>query len=115
MLQYNYAIYLQERRLIFVYVPKVACTNWKSIMRYMQGSDDYVGRENLADDTQVILDAIACDIAFPTQEEIKFKPTGATDKISKYYTQKEIDLVVDIFKKDFELLGYSTDIKKSHR
>lgn len=236
-MKYENAIYVENKNFIFLYIPKVACTNWKSIFRYMQGEIDYlnpqkahsrtesglvflsslknkkdllrddkikkytfirnpftrilsaylnkcseeaynqpyfkaiqdelrfyqknilksnlastriefftflhwlkysdseyinnehwipqidiigedlliynyVGRfENLAIDSQIILDAVDCKILFPTQEEVNFMPTNASDKILNYYRQKEINLVLDIFQKDFELLGYSTKIE----
>lgn len=34
-------IYMEKQNFIFAYNPKVACTNWKSIMRYLNDSDDY--------------------------------------------------------------------------
>lgn len=37
------AIYLKKRNSVFVYVPKVACTNWKAIMRFMEiDAKDYL-------------------------------------------------------------------------
>ncbi|MBO6816354.1 MAG: sulfotransferase family protein [Rhizobiaceae bacterium] len=41
-IQYKNFIYNEERKFIFAYVPKVACTNWKSLMRYMAGYDDWL-------------------------------------------------------------------------
>lgn len=35
-------IYNAERGFIFAYVPKVACTNWKSLLRYMAGHEDWL-------------------------------------------------------------------------
>ncbi|SHH43279.1 chondroitin 4-sulfotransferase 11/chondroitin 4-sulfotransferase 13/dermatan 4-sulfotransferase 1 [Marisediminitalea aggregata] len=35
-------IYLEAQKFIFAYVPKVACTNWKCIFRYMNGAEDYL-------------------------------------------------------------------------
>lgn len=35
-------IYLEEFGFIFAYVPKVACTNWKSLLRYMIGKEDWL-------------------------------------------------------------------------
>lgn len=33
---------MQQHKFLFTYVPKVACTNWKCIFRYMMGADDYL-------------------------------------------------------------------------
>lgn len=35
-------IFDDRKRFVFVFVPKVACTNWKSILRYMAGHEDYL-------------------------------------------------------------------------
>jgi FkbM family methyltransferase len=35
-------IYNSERNFIFAYVPKVACTNWKCILRYLDGHENYL-------------------------------------------------------------------------
>lgn len=39
---YKNFIYNEERGFIFAYVPKVACTNWKSLLRYMAGHADWL-------------------------------------------------------------------------
>jgi hypothetical protein len=35
-------IYMRNKGFIFVYNPKVACTNWKCILRYLNGAEDYL-------------------------------------------------------------------------
>lgn len=42
-LTFNYKnfIYLEDQGFIFAYVPKVACTNWKCVLRYMSGYEDW--------------------------------------------------------------------------
>lgn len=35
-------IFDDRRRFIFAFVPKVACTNWKAILRHMAGHHDYL-------------------------------------------------------------------------
>lgn len=37
-------IYNEERKFIFAYVPKVACTNWKSLLRFMAGESDWLDK-----------------------------------------------------------------------
>lgn len=39
---YKNFIYMEDRGFIFAYVPKVACTNWKSLLRYMSGKEDWL-------------------------------------------------------------------------
>ena len=39
---YKNFIFNEERGFIFAYTPKVACTNWKSIMRYLASAPDYL-------------------------------------------------------------------------
>lgn len=39
---YKNFIYDEERKFIFAYVPKVACTNWKSIFRKLNGAEDWL-------------------------------------------------------------------------
>ena len=74
---------------------------------------DFIARfENLKDDAKAILDAIGCDISFPTQMESKFSPTYAKDKIKMYYTPDLERRVVNMYKNDFELFKYETSISK---
>lgn len=42
LLTYRNFIFDEKNGFIFAYVPKVACTNWKSILRYMAGYIDYL-------------------------------------------------------------------------
>ncbi len=39
---YKNFIYMEDRGFIFAYVPKAACTNWKSLLRYMAGHEDWL-------------------------------------------------------------------------
>ena len=39
---YENFIFNKKNNAIFAYVPKVACTNWKSLLRYMNGADDWL-------------------------------------------------------------------------
>ena len=38
---YNFIVN-NDKKIVFAYVPKVACSNWKSIMRYLAGFSDYL-------------------------------------------------------------------------
>jgi hypothetical protein len=42
MKKYENFIFFEKKKFIFSYIPKVACTNWKCIFRYMNGSNDYL-------------------------------------------------------------------------
>jgi len=39
---YSNFIVNDKEKVIFAYVPKVACSNWKGIMRYLNGAKDYL-------------------------------------------------------------------------
>lgn len=38
----NNFIYNAQQGFVFAYVPKVACSNWKCVLRYLEGHDDYL-------------------------------------------------------------------------
>jgi hypothetical protein len=38
----THSIHSKKANVIFGYVPKVACTNWKCILRYLDGHADYL-------------------------------------------------------------------------
>ncbi|WP_394692833.1 FkbM family methyltransferase [Hyphobacterium sp.] len=42
---YKNFIYDEKQGVIFAYVPKVACTNWKSVLRRIGGADDWLDSE----------------------------------------------------------------------
>jgi hypothetical protein len=68
---------------------------------------DFIGRfESLAQDATELLRRMDCDIAFPTQEAIRFPSSGTADKVALHYTPACVDLVQRIYARDFEQLGY---------
>jgi hypothetical protein len=68
---------------------------------------DFIGKfENLNDDAKVILKYLKCDIAFPSQKEIKFLPTKVSDKMKKYYNANCYKLVNEIYSEDFINFNY---------
>lgn len=40
--RYRNFIHEPKRNFVFAYVPKVGCTNWKSILRYLAGQEDHL-------------------------------------------------------------------------
>jgi hypothetical protein len=69
---------------------------------------DFIGRfENLNQDSEFILKQLGCDISFPSHEDVRFPPTNASNQLSKYYSDRERDLVQKIYAKDFEAFGYA--------
>ena len=49
---YKNFIYMEQHGFIFAYVPKVACTNWKSLLRYMAGHEDWLDNKLAHDKVQ---------------------------------------------------------------
>lgn len=42
MINLNNFIYSRKGGIVFAYLPKVACTNWKCILRYLDGHENYL-------------------------------------------------------------------------
>lgn len=85
--------------------------HWESQSRLLRTGEvrfDFIGRfEKLQEDAPELLARMGCDITFPTQQDVKFAPTGAADKISRYFTPICTDLVNQLFAEDFENFGYA--------
>lgn len=71
-------------------------------------SYDFIGRfENLASDAKFALGSIGRgDVHFPSQEEIGFMPSGATQSAAEYYTLELMLKVKIMYEIDFVMLGY---------
>lgn len=48
-MNYKNFIYDEARGFVFAYVPKVACTNWKSLLRFMAGEKDWLDNRRAHD------------------------------------------------------------------
>lgn len=87
--------------------------HWASqtvLLRQPGPSFDILGRfENMDMDSRKILHAMGCDQSFPSQKDVKFPPTGASDKVAAYYTPRCRSLVQSLFAVDFERFGYSSN------
>ena len=78
------------------------------LLRWPTVTFDFVGRfEALTPDAKYLLGEMGCDIAFPTQQEVKFAATGASDKLQHYLTQTCRDLIEQVFAADFANFGYA--------
>lgn len=77
------------------------------LLKFGEVSYSFVGKlENLTNDGPTLLKKIKCDIEFPSQKDVKFAPTKASDKKAKYYSKQEKELVKKIFSKDFLAFSY---------
>jgi hypothetical protein len=38
----SHFIYMEKQAFVFAYIPKVACTNWKALLRHLSGFPDYL-------------------------------------------------------------------------
>jgi hypothetical protein len=86
------------------WLPQTELLQWGSV------EFDFVGRfENLREDSSLLLKLIASKVQFPTREAVLFPPTEATRKRSSYYTERELEVVRDVFAADFDAFGYSRD------
>jgi hypothetical protein len=77
------------------------------LLMYPETKFDFIGRfENLEEDSAHMLKEMGCTQRFPSQEEVRFAPTGAQSKVAQYYTPVELKLVKELFTGDFEAFGY---------
>lgn len=71
---------------------------------------DFIGKlENITHDAPTLLEKINCGIEFPSQKDVKFAPTKASEKKAKYYSNEEKKLANKIFSKDFKAFSYLND------
>ena len=88
--------------------------HWASqvnLLRFDTVSYEIIGRmEQLSTDAPRILDAMGCSIEFPSQEQVRFPPTNATDKVALYYNEEAMELVKRRYAQDFAAFDYSAQI-----
>jgi hypothetical protein len=78
-----------------------------TLLRYPQVKFDIIGRfENIDQDSTQILNQMGCSKAFPSQSDVKFAPTKASEKMDDYYSDVERGLVTNLFSADFSAFGY---------
>lgn len=76
-----------------------------TLLRQPEVSFDILGRfENLAQDATCMLAEMGCDQGFPSQNDVKFPPTKATEKMNRYYNKSERALVAELFAADLRWL-----------
>jgi hypothetical protein len=78
-----------------------------ALLRLGEIDYDFIGRfETLEQDAKRLLTKIECDVEFPSQSKVQFAPTNANEKIKKYYSEREVELVNNIYAHDFDALEY---------
>lgn len=81
--------------------------NQSDILNLKEVSFDFVGRfENIQTDSNKLFQLIGAGLEFPTQQDVGFPATKASDKLKKYYTEEAISLVNELYFQDFEQLNY---------
>jgi hypothetical protein len=78
-----------------------------SILHPNEVKYDFIGKfENIEQDTKWLLNKIDCDLAFPTQQQVKFPATNASSLIDKYFDENLYSAVNRIYADDFEHFNY---------
>ena len=77
---------------------------------------DFIGRFESFETDFLQLQASYFNVTRPNQSYESFgkhHASNANDKLARYYGPREVALVQEIFKRDFELFGYSEDISEA--
>ncbi len=84
--------------------------HWQSqsvLLRHPEVRFDILGRfETLAQDAPRLLRAMGAEIPFPSQGDVKFRPTGADGRLASYLTPRCCRLINKQFAEDFAHYGY---------
>jgi len=100
-LTYSNFIFDEKHGFIFAYVPKVACTNWKSVMRYMAGYTDYLDNRLAHDKVKGglrYLDLTGPDLALlsdPAIRKYTFVRAPYSRSLSGYLNKIQSNLPID--------------------
>ena len=90
--------------------------HWLPQFKFLRSAEveveySFIGKfENLAEDASTLLRLMGCGIDFPSQEKVRFAPTNATNKLKKYFTKREVNLVETHYKSDFIYFNYANFI-----
>lgn len=87
--------------------------NQVEILCFDEISYDFIGRfENIQEHSDTFFNLINVDLEFPSQKDVGFPATKASDKMKRYYTEEAIEIVNKLYFEDFQKLGFYK-IKKS--
>ncbi len=62
--------------------------------------------EHLAEDAAELLERMGCDIPFPSQQEVRFRPNNADNRLETYLTPACRELIDELYAEDFRAFGY---------
>lgn len=78
-----------------------------ALLRWRGVEYSFVGRfERLAEEAPLLLEKMGATIPFPSQRDVKFAPTNATDRQDAFYTPRARRLVNKLYAPDFANFGY---------
>lgn len=77
------------------------------LLRWPSVRFDMIGRfENMAADADALLRQMGCRIPFPTQQDVRFRPTEADRKLNLYLNPENTRIINRLFAADFAQFGY---------
>ena len=101
-----FLLWLKQSRSIYTFDE-----HWKSqtlLLDYKHVHFTKIGKfEELTTEAGSFIELLGAEVSFPSQKDIKFEPTKASDKLTRYYNEDSYELVSEIYKDDFINFGYS--------
>lgn len=83
-----------------------------NLIRYNYIDFEYIGRfENINADSKMIIDKMGGGARFPTQKEVNFPPNNTEILIEKYFTDASVEIIQELYQKDFIAFNYMLNIK----